>query len=91
MELNDWNSDLMTVEETARVLHVPFFLGPRTNAVTRNRTDSTHLIRKIPAPLDCGCCDRLPTLKERPWTLENGDVRDENSRASYEQAGRRDV
>jgi hypothetical protein len=23
MELNDWNSDLMTVEETARVLHVP--------------------------------------------------------------------
>ena len=23
MELNEWNSDLMTVEETARVLHVP--------------------------------------------------------------------
>ena len=23
MELNDWNSDLMTVEETARLLHVP--------------------------------------------------------------------
>jgi hypothetical protein len=23
MELNEWNSELLTVEETARVLHVP--------------------------------------------------------------------
>jgi hypothetical protein len=30
MELNEWSSDLMTIAETARVLHVPRQLGART-------------------------------------------------------------
>jgi hypothetical protein len=72
MELNDWNSDLMTVEETARLLHVPLFLGPRTHAAARNRTDSTHLIREISTRLNCSGHDILPTLKERRWTLATG-------------------